>query len=265
MILKSLCGVVVLSSFLLTACINNKPVVIQDSGPLHPVDVSHVKDAVVKKEPRSSYGNPDYYEIAGKRYYVLNSSVGFKQQGIGSWYGRKFHGRRTSSGETYDMYKMTAAHTTLPLPTYVQVTNLENNKTVVVKVNDRGPFHDNRIMDLSYAAASKLGYLKKGTAAVELTALTPGIPKIGAKEGFLVQIGAFSSHQKTNALAQKLETELGKRLEISAVQKSSLLLYRLRLGPFLKKAEAQRWLDKILTKGFANARLVTASDRWQNL
>ncbi len=255
----------VLVSLLLSACWSIKPAVVQDSGPDYPVDVSHVKDAVVKKEPRSRYGNPDYYEISGKRYYVLNSSVGFKQQGVGSWYGRKFHGRRTSSGEPYDMYKMTAAHTTLPLPTYVQVTNLENGKTVVVKVNDRGPFHDDRIIDLSYTAASKLGYVNKGTARVELLALTPGVPKLGGKEGYLVQIGAFSSNPNSQLLAKKLETELGKRIEISAIQRNTKLLYRLRLGPFLSKQEAQQWLDKILQKGYPNARLVTATDRWQNL
>jgi len=252
-------------SAILTGCWGTKPNVIQDSGPAYPVDVSHIKDAVVKKEPRSRYGNPDYYEIAGKRYYVLNSSVGFKQQGVGSWYGRKFHGRRTSSGEIYDMYKMTAAHTTLPLPTYVQVTNLENGKKIVVKVNDRGPFHDNRIIDLSYTAATKLGYISKGTARVELTALTPGVPKIGGKEGYLVQIGAFSSSDRSKALANELETMLGQRIEISAVQNSSKLLYRLRLGPFLQKSEAEKWLNKVLSEGFPNARLVTATDRWQNL
>ena len=254
-----------ISFFILASCWSSKPTVIRDSGPDYPVDVSHVKDAIVKKEARSRYGNPDYYEISGKRYYVLNSSVGFRQQGVGSWYGRKFHGRRTSSGETYDMYKMTAAHTTLPLPTYVQVTNLENGKTVVVKVNDRGPFHDNRIIDLSYTAATKLGYINKGTARVELLALTPGVPKLGGKEGYLVQIGAFSSNQRSKQLARELETMLGKRIEISAVQNNSKLLYRLRVGPFLQKSEAQKWLNKILSTGFPNARLVTATDRWQNL
>jgi rare lipoprotein A len=252
-------------SILLTGCFGTNPLVIQDSGPDSPVDVSHINNAVVKKEPLSRYGNPDYYEIAGKRYYVLNSSVGFTQQGMGSWYGRKFHGRRTSSGETYNMYKMTAAHTTLPLPTYVQVTNLENGKTVVVKVNDRGPFHDNRIIDLSYTAATKLGFINKGTARVELVALTPGVPKLGGKEAYLIQIGAFSSNERTKILADDLEKTLGKRIEISAVQKSSKLLYRLRLGPFVERSEAQKWLEKILNKGFPNARLVTATDRWQNL
>jgi len=130
-------------------------------------------NAVPRVEPRSKYGNPSSYVVFGRRYYVLASSQGFIERGIASWYGKKFHGQRTSSGEAYDMYAMTAAHTQLPLPTYVQVTNLKNSKQVVVRVNDRGPFHQNRVIDLSYAAATKLGIIKDGTGVVELQALDP--------------------------------------------------------------------------------------------
>ena len=122
-------------------------------------------------------GNPDSYVVFGKRYYPINSSKNFVETGIASWYGTKFHGRKTSSGEPYSMYKMTAAHKTLPLPTYVEVTNLENGKKVIVKVNDRGPFHEDRIIDLSYAAAMKLGYGDKGTAKVKVRAIDPRAPK----------------------------------------------------------------------------------------
>ncbi len=261
----SLRATLLLLTLLLSACWGTKPTVIMDSGPDSPVDVSHIKDAVVKDEPKSRYGNPDYYEIAGVRYFVLNSSVGFRETGVGSWYGRKFHGRLTSSGEPYDMYGMTAAHTRLPLPTYVQVTNLENGKKVVVKVNDRGPFLHNRIIDLSYTAAKKLGYVQKGTAKLEVVALTPGVPAKGSKEGYLVQIGAFSDHQKSKSLARKLEEQFKTRVEISALQSPEKLLYRLRLGPFLTRSEAKQWLDKVLASGFSAARLVTATDRWQNL
>lgn len=116
-------------------------------------DVSHIPDAKPRYEPRSKYGNPDSYVVNGKRYYVMKSSSGYVERGVASWYGNKFHGRRTSSGETYNMYAMTAAHKSLPLPTYARVTNLQNGRSVVVKVNDRGPFLHNRIIDLSYAAA----------------------------------------------------------------------------------------------------------------
>ena len=144
-----------------------------DSAPGRLVDVSHVKDAVPRVEPKTRWGNPPSYVVRGKRYYTLASSDGYRKRGIASWYGTKFHGHRTSSGETYDMYQMTAAHKTLPLPTYAYVRNLNNGRTVIVKINDRGPFHDNRVIDLSYAAASKLGILGKGTGLVEVEAIDP--------------------------------------------------------------------------------------------
>ena len=131
------------------------------------------QDVVVRAEPRSKYGNPSSYVVFGKRYHVLNSSQGFVERGIASWYGKKFHGRRTSSGELYDMHGMTAAHKNLPLPTFVKVTNLENERSVILRVNDRGPFHDNRVIDLSYTAAKKLGIVRKGTGYVEVRALQP--------------------------------------------------------------------------------------------
>jgi rare lipoprotein A len=145
-----------------------------DGAPGELIDVLAIPDAVPRPEPRSRYGNPPHYEVFGNRYYVRKSSHGYRNRGIASWYGRKFHGRRTSSGETYDMFAMTAAHKTLPLPTYARVRNLRNGRRVVVKINDRGPFHPNRIIDLSYAAAVKLGIVGEGTGLVEVEAITPG-------------------------------------------------------------------------------------------
>jgi len=163
-----------LVSFLLGACSSlRKPEV--DGPPV--VAEQPVKDLpenpVPRHEPLSKYGNPPSYVVFGKTYRTLKSSHGFVQRGIASWYGKKFHGRRTSSGEPYDMYGMTAAHKQLPLPTYVQVTNLKNGKQVVLRVNDRGPFHGNRIIDLSYTAAKKLDIVKEGTGLVEVRALDP--------------------------------------------------------------------------------------------
>lgn len=148
-----------------------------DGPPRQAPDLSRVPDAVPRVEPRSRGGNPDSYEVFGRRYRVMDSSRGFVERGTASWYGRKFHGRKTSNGETYDMYRMTAAHKHLPLPTYVRVTNLDNQRSVVVRVNDRGPFHSDRIIDLSYAAASRLGILAKGTGRVELRAIDPARPR----------------------------------------------------------------------------------------
>ena len=135
-----------------------------------------VPDAMPRIEPRSRYGNPPFYEVFGKRYYVLSSSVGYWERGVASWYGPGFHKVRTSTGEPYDMYGMTAAHKTLPLPAYVRVTNLQNGRSIVVRVNDRGPFVGNRIIDLSYTAAAKLDMLRNGTALVEVRAIDPSTP-----------------------------------------------------------------------------------------
>nr|VFK42184.1 MAG: rare lipoprotein A [Candidatus Kentron sp. SD]VFK48048.1 MAG: rare lipoprotein A [Candidatus Kentron sp. SD] len=130
-------------------------------------------DAVPRVEPKSRYGNPRSYVVRGRRYYVSPSNKGYVKRGLASWYGTKFHGRRTSSGEPYDMCAMTAAHRSLPLPTYARVTNLENNRQAVVRINDRGPFYSKRIIDLSYAAARKLRVVGKGTAFVEVRAIDP--------------------------------------------------------------------------------------------
>jgi rare lipoprotein A len=145
-----------------------------------------VPDMVPRVEPRSRYGNPPFYEVMGKRYYVLSSSVGYVERGVASWYGPGFHKVRTSTGEPYDMYGMTAAHKTLPLPAYVRVTNLQNGRSIVVRINDRGPFVGNRIIDLSYTAASKLDMLRNGTAMVEVRSLEP----VSANTQVLAQVTA---------------------------------------------------------------------------
>ena len=141
---------------------------VQSPRALNPDDIA---DAVPAREPLSPYGNPESYVVGGHRYYTLRTAKGYTERGVASWYGNPFHGRRTSSGEVYDMYRMTAAHKLLPLPSYVQVRNLDNGRLATVKVNDRGPFKDNRVIDLSYAAALKLGVVGKGTAFVELRAI----------------------------------------------------------------------------------------------
>lgn len=145
-----------------------------DYGPDTPPDLSDVEEPEPKDEPLSRYGNPATYEVFGKQYQVMSSEEArdFSEEGIASWYGKKFDGRRTSSGEPYDMYTLTAAHTQLPLPTYVRVTNQDNGKSVIVRVNDRGPFADNRIIDLSYAAADRIDMVDAGTAPVRIETLS---------------------------------------------------------------------------------------------
>ena len=145
---------------------------VKDSAPEEILDVDAIPEPEVKAEPRSRAGNRSY-AVLGKRYQVRDSADGYVEEGMASYYGKKFHGRLTSNQEVYDMYAFSAAHKSLPLPSYVRVTNLANGKSVVVRVNDRGPFHAGRVIDLSYAAATKLGFTKQGTAKVEVRALTP--------------------------------------------------------------------------------------------
>jgi len=144
-----------------------------DGPPPRDVDVSNLPDAVPKVELIRKAGNKSPYTVFGKTYQVLSSNKDYRERGVASWYGNKFHGQKTSNGETYDMYAMTAAHKSLSIPSYVKVTNLDNGRTVIVRVNDRGPFHGGRIIDLSYAAAKKLGYSAKGVANVEVVAIDP--------------------------------------------------------------------------------------------
>lgn len=154
-------------------CTTPGSVVQRDSVPPGSVDLSKVPDAVPKVEPRSTLGNHSPYVVLGKTYRVLPTGRGYQATGLASWYGTKFHGRPTSSGQLYDMYQMTAAHRSLPIPSYVEVKNLDNGRTAVVKVNDRGPFRDGRIIDLSYAGAVRLGFVREGVARVHLATIDP--------------------------------------------------------------------------------------------
>lgn len=252
----------------------------QDAAPVKPVDVSTVADAIPREEPKSRYGNPDSYEVLGKRYYTKESSEGYTARGIASWYGTKFHGHRTSSGEPYDMYKMTAAHKTLPLPTYARVTNLDNGKTVVVKINDRGPFHDNRVMDLSYAAAARLEILDKGTGLVEIKAVTTPEPanivvsradsqaspppaETGTatstvhKPSLYLQVGAFASRDNAERLKNRLNTSLPTRqTQIFAVQANLKQVYRVRIGPLESVESADRLASSLSGQGFGKPQVV---------
>ena len=215
--------------------------------------------------PKSRYGNPRSYVVLGRRYNTLSSARGFVERGIASWYGKKFHGRRTSSGETYDMYKMTAAHKTLPLPTYVSVRNLSTGREIRVCVNDRGPFHSNRIIDLSYAAANKLGIARKGTGFVEVRAIGPGSAPAravavsarggaaGAVEVF-IQAGAF----RVAANAERLRAELVAISDTPVrVLRAGDRLYRVRLGPLSGVEEADRLANALARFGFERPQIVT--------
>jgi rare lipoprotein A len=195
-------------------------------------------DALPRSEPRSRYGNPDSYVVYGTRYYTRASAEGYVERGIASWYGTKFHGRRTSSGEPYDMYAMTAAHKTLPLPSYVRVTNLKDGRSAVLRVNDRGPFHANRIIDLSYAAAKRLGIAARGTGLVEVRALDPEAPPappqgppVAAHSDLFIQVGAFSSLENAHRLRDELRSHGFSKLKVERAPARGQTLYRVRIGP----------------------------------
>ena len=198
----------------------------KDGAPKGPLP-SFFQSISPKNEALSRYGNPGSYSVEGRNYAVLNTSKGYKARGTASWYGTKFQKQRTSSGEHYDMYAMTAAHKTLPLPSYVRVKNLDNGREAIVKVNDRGPFHSSRVIDLSYAAATKIGLLPKGTAHVEVEALAgkTGKPYVAR---YYVQAGAF----KSESLAHDLRRRLLKVTRTSIQIEKDQGTYIVRIGPY---------------------------------
>ncbi|MCL9684968.1 septal ring lytic transglycosylase RlpA family protein [Legionella maioricensis] len=212
----------------------------QDGAPTKKKAITF-KEPVPTKEPLSRYGNPTEYYVDGRTYEVLKSSTGYKTRGIASWYGTKFHKQRTSSGEPYDMYVMTAAHKTLPLPTYVKVKNLNNGRVAVVKVNDRGPFHADRVIDLSYAAALKLGVFPKGTAPVEIeTLMGPA-----GQAHYYLQAGAFSSEVLARRLKEKLVHISPSPVFIEHYKQH----YVVRVGPFGDKHMADNLKMKLAKNG----------------
>ncbi len=256
-------------------------------------DPDSVPDAIPRVEARSRFGNPPFYEVFGKRYYVLSSNVGYIERGVASWYGPGFHKIRTSTGEPYDMYAMTAAHKTLPLPAYVRVTNLQNGRTVVVRVNDRGPFVENRIIDLSYTAAAKLDMVRNGTAFVEVRSIDPnGIepplvaaaapttapvtpaptatsavppppasaprasaPPANARAALFVQAGAFGDPANAQRLAQKLRGGDYGNVFVRDDQIAGRRMYRVRIGPVPNVAEFDRVVAALQRDGVQDAHL----------
>jgi rare lipoprotein A len=228
--------------------------------PPPPRDIAAIPDAVPRAEPRSRGGNPPFYEVFGKRYHVLSRAEGHVERGVASWYGPGFHNARTSNGEAYDMYAMTAAHKTLPLPCYARVTNLANGRSVVVRINDRGPFVGNRIIDLSYTAAAKLEMLSQGTALVEVRVLTPQGPAPleratqSPPPTLYVQAGAFAQAHNAVRLAERLRAA-GLPGVLVRPPLDGGHLHRVRVGPVASVAEFDRVAAQLARLGVADARL----------
>lgn len=257
---------------LLSACI---------SGPVYDgpprvgsrIPASLPGNAVPREEPRSRYGNGPYYRVNGETFKVLDTSYGYEERGVASWYGKKFHGRMTSSQEPYDMYEMTAAHRTLPLPTYVRVRNLKNNRSIVVRVNDRGPFVNNRLIDLSYSAAIKLDMIKDGTSLVEVKAISFDDPPPGSQtpapvarvapaetepeENIFVQVGAFGEIGNARRRFTLLRDGGIASAFVHEDNSSTPTLYRVRIGPIADAIQYDSIVEELQKLGITDTHLVT--------
>ena len=251
--------------FVISGCTTDP--IVTDSAPEYvPVDVMAVADAIPRYEKRTRAGNPKNYEVLGQHYTVLADSIGYQQRGIASWYGTKFHGRKTSNGEIYDMYGMTAAHKTLPIPSYVRVINLKNQRSVVVRINDRGPFHGNRIIDLSYAAAVKLGIQQAGTGYVEVTTIEPAVQesvaavkpvKQTASEKLYLQIGAFSNQFNARQLQEKVSAIQLADARLKVSQSQGDTLYKVQIGPLVSIENVDQINTRLAAIGVTVTKLVT--------
>lgn len=256
----------------------------QDRGPSRQIDPSQIREVIPMIEPRTLAGNKSPYTVNGLTYRVMPSEEGYRERGFASWYGEKFHGHKTSNGEIYDMYQISAAHKTMPIPGFLRVTNLENERSIIVRVNDRGPFHSDRVIDLSYAAAYMLGFDNKGTAMVEVEAIVPTLagpgtrpaggavataaartaaapvraaivegssgssaPSGNTQEQYL-QVGAFSDLRAAEQLSAKLRDLTSRPVFIRSVESGAANqpLHRVRVGPIPDAAEAARIADIVV-------------------
>ena len=260
---------------LLTACASGVGDRSPRTGSAIPPDLP--PDPVPRDEPRSRYGNGPYYEVLGRTYRVMDTSYGYRERGVASWYGKKFHGRPTSSREPYDMYAMTAAHKSLPLPTYVRVRNLRNNRSVVVRVNDRGPFVDNRLIDLSYSAAVRLDMIRSGTSLVEVTALSFDEPPVTAarepvsntvpeparttpaadEPTLFVQVGAFGEVENARRRYRLLRDSGVDHVSVHEDLSRTPALYRVRIGPIHDVLQYDSVVAHLRNLGISETHLVS--------
>ena len=226
----------------------------QDGAPPLTIASADVKDAVPRPDPILAVGNASPYTINGVNYEILTDYSDYKVRGTASWYGAKFHGHKTSNGEIYDLYLASAAHKTLPIPCFARVTNLDNGKSIIVRVNDRGPFHSDRIIDLSYGAAVKLGYMEAGTARVEVEV----VDVIGvddrrdsvAGDYRYLQLGAYSTEDSARRLQDSLQALLAPPVFVSEVQSGANLLYRVRIGPMSDAVELESVQKQLRMAGY---------------
>ncbi|MGM0633220.1 MAG: septal ring lytic transglycosylase RlpA family protein [Pseudomonadota bacterium] len=253
-------------AFLLAACVSSTPstrngdgaaansgryAIDQDRAPTRPLDPEAIREVVPEPETRTLAGNYSPYTVNGRTYTVMDSEEGYEATGLASWYGEKFHGHRTSNGEVFDMYQASAAHRSLPIPGYVRVTNLDNDRSLVVRVNDRGPFHSDRIIDLSYAAAWQLGFADQGTARVHVEAIVPGAgspppersrPTLADAGGRFLQVGAFSDRTSAERVRRRVQGMTDQPVFIRTMKTAGAgqRLHRVRVGPIMSSGELER-------------------------
>lgn len=249
----------------------------QDRAPNRDVDIAAIPEVIPEPVKRTRAGNRSPYSVLGKSYTVLPTEEGYSERGIASWYGEKFHGHKTSNGEVFDMYQATAAHKSLPIPSFLRVTNLDNNRSIVVRVNDRGPFHGNRLIDLSYAAAMKLGYADRGTARVQLDAIVVNgengefdnrtlarndvsnkvLPPVSGGDQYL-QVGAFSSLTSARRLSNRLRSMTSRPVFIQSVpRQNNGVLHRVRIGPLQDAGEIRQLTRRVVAAQLGSPYTVT--------
>ena len=248
----------------------------QDRAPSGHLDIASIPEVVPEPFARTLAGNRSPYTVLGKTYHVMVTEDGYNERGIASWYGEKFHGHKTSNGEVFDMYKVSAAHKSLPIPSFLRVTNLDNNRSLVVRVNDRGPFHGDRVVDLSYAAALKLGYADRGTARVQLEAIIPdGVVvdhaaannnntlsqqtlRVASTGDKYIQVGAFADINSAREMSDKLRAMTNRPVFIRSLDSAnSGVLHRVRIGPVNDTSEIRRITQSVVAANLGSPYTVT--------
>lgn len=268
----------------LSACASSPPTenpnagrysISQDRAPSRHVDARSIPDVQPQPVIRTMAGNRSPYTVLGRSYTVLPSEEGYRETGVASWYGEKFHGHKTSNGEVFDMYQVSAAHKSLPIPSYARVTNLDNNRSIIVRVNDRGPFHGDRLIDLSYAAALKLGYADRGTARVQVegvvaerwrdrravasqpTSQSSTVLAMGGSAQSYLQVGAFAQLDSAQRLRDELQAITRRPVIIRTVDSSSGILHRVRIGPLHDPAEIDQLTERVVAARLGRPYTVT--------
>ena len=247
----------------------------QDRAPTRIVDLASIPEVIPEPLNRTGAGNRSPYTVLGKSYKVMPTEEGYNERGVASWYGEKFHGHKTSNGEVFDMFLASAAHKSLPIPSFLRVTNLDNNRSIVVRVNDRGPFHGDRVIDLSYAAAVKLGYADRGTARVQLESIVAtgtshdrGVRgansrgsetlRVSSSDSKYLQVGAFSDLSIAQEVTSRVKEFTSLPVFIRTVNTSSnKILHRVRVGPISDPGQIQRVSESVVAANLGSPYTVT--------